>query len=303
MSRKFKYIHILTKDFLEKEYIDNKKSLKRIAKEIGCSHGTIFNYLKKYKIKLRNILESQQYKKQYESKVIRLSEKIGKEYLFNKYFKELKSLDEIREELHISKRMIRKLFYIYNIPIRIHKERIKISHNKKDFLIQASNRTSGNKNPMFGKLGKEAPNWKGGSIIITCFYCGENIQKEKCNIKEHNFCDQKCFHKWESIAFVEEGNPNYINGKSREPYPLLFNIQLKDKIRVRDNFVCQLCGVPELECNKRLAVHHIDYNKINCKENNLISLCIKCNSKVNKNRNHWKNIFEGKLLWKLSEIS
>ena len=48
-----KYHNILTKDFLIKEYIVNKKSTYQIAKEIGCSHSNILNYLKKYNIKTR----------------------------------------------------------------------------------------------------------------------------------------------------------------------------------------------------------------------------------------------------------
>lgn len=88
-----------------------------------------------------------------------------------------------------------------------------------------------------------------------------------------------------------EKNPRWNEGKSFEPYTHLFNQQLKDKIRVRDNFICQLCGIPELECNARLSIHHIDYDKVNCNENNLISLCNKCNSKVNSKREYWKVYF------------
>lgn len=91
-----------------------------------------------------------------------------------------------------------------------------------------------------------------------------------------------------------EKSPNWQNGISFEPYSTLFNQQLKDRIRVRDNFICQKCGVPELECDKRLAIHHIDYDKKNCEEDNLISLCNRCNCKVNGNRKHWKDFFQVK---------
>lgn len=85
------------------------------------------------------------------------------------------------------------------------------------------------------------------------------------------------------------------NGKSFEPYTSDFNQQLKDRIRVRDNFICQKCGVPELECDRRLDVHHIDYDKKNCNEDNLISLCCGCNSEVNANREYWTNCFQEKM--------
>ena len=87
-------------------------------------------------------------------------------------------------------------------------------------------------------------------------------------------------------------NPNWHGGLSFEPYSSDFNQQLKDRIRVRDNFICQKCGVPELECERRLAIHHIDYNKENCKEDNLLSLCNKCNTTVNFNREYWTNYFQ-----------
>jgi len=49
-----KYHNILTKGFLIKEYIINKKSTIKIAKYIDCGKTTIENYLIKYNIKRRN---------------------------------------------------------------------------------------------------------------------------------------------------------------------------------------------------------------------------------------------------------
>lgn len=48
---------VLTQNFLHKEYIDNKKSISQIAKDTFYSVGTIFNYLKKFKIKTRTYSE------------------------------------------------------------------------------------------------------------------------------------------------------------------------------------------------------------------------------------------------------
>jgi len=44
-----------------------------------------------------------------------------------------------------------------------------------------------------------------------------------------------------------------------------------------------------------LHVHHIDYNKQNCKESNLITTCKSCNIKANKNRDYWEKFFTKKL--------
>jgi len=91
-----------------------------------------------------------------------------------------------------------------------------------------------------------------------------------------------------------KNNPAYIDGESKRKYPREFTNDLKLKIFKRDNYTCQKCGI--YPCND-LTNHHIDYDKKNCKEDNLITLCRKCNSKVNTNRNHWKMYFS-KLLRK-----
>ena len=52
--RKHEYNNILTKQFLQKEYIQNKKSTIQIANMVKCNSSTVCNYLKKYLIKIRN---------------------------------------------------------------------------------------------------------------------------------------------------------------------------------------------------------------------------------------------------------
>ena len=54
-----KYKYILTKEFLEREYITNKQSATKIAKELECGTTTIYRYLKKYNILIRDRKESQ----------------------------------------------------------------------------------------------------------------------------------------------------------------------------------------------------------------------------------------------------
>ena len=43
--------------------------------------------------------------------------------------------------------------------------------------------------------------------------------------------------------------------------------------------------------NKKQSIHHIDYDKQSCKDNNLITLCSSCNSVVNYNRDYWYAYF------------
>lgn len=96
--------------------------------------------------------------------------------------------------------------------------------------------------------------------------------------------------------FTGEKNGRWLGGISFEPYGIDFNQNLKGAIRQRDNFTCQLCSIRQ---NGRLFnVHHIDYSKVNNKPDNLITLCDKCHSKVNSNRNYWQDYFRRFLLEK-----
>ena len=89
---------------------------------------------------------------------------------------------------------------------------------------------------------------------------------------------------------------NWQGGKSFEPYPIDWTETLRESIRQRDNYICQLCSKTQEEEIKtigcRLTIHHKDYNKKNCDPINLITLCKSCNSRVNGNRNYWIDYFQ-----------
>lgn len=86
-------------------------------------------------------------------------------------------------------------------------------------------------------------------------------------------------------------NWNWKGGKSFEEYTINFNKELKELIRQRDNYQCQLCGMLEIENIRKLHIHHINYDKKNCSPSNLISLCTSCHIKTNYNREYWINYF------------
>ena len=96
---------------------------------------------------------------------------------------------------------------------------------------------------------------------------------------------------------------NWKGGISKKLYPQHFNNELRLKIRTRDNFQCCLCGISEDESKIRykrvLTVNHIDFNKNNCSEENLNTLCCKCNSLVNFDRNKWTSYFNNQLQLKI----
>lgn len=84
-------------------------------------------------------------------------------------------------------------------------------------------------------------------------------------------------------------HPMWQGGMSYAPYSIEFNKKLKRYIFKRDSFCCQNCSSVILQQQKHLflSVHHIDYDKQNCTETNLISLCNICNSQANANRDYW----------------
>lgn len=99
-----------------------------------------------------------------------------------------------------------------------------------------------------------------------------------------------------SVLATGENSSQWQGGVSFEPYPPEFNEPLKRQIRERDNYTCQLCSKTKEEEDKKLAVHHIDYDKNNCNEKNLTTLCGSCNIKVNTNREEWTEYFQSIML-------
>ena len=87
-----------------------------------------------------------------------------------------------------------------------------------------------------------------------------------------------------SIARTGEKSGCWKGGISYEPYcEQWLDQDYKKSIKERDEYRCL-----NPECNKTckiLSIHHIDYNKKNCHPSNLITVCLSCNSKANKNRN------------------
>lgn len=87
-----------------------------------------------------------------------------------------------------------------------------------------------------------------------------------------------------SIARMGENNPAWKGGISCEPYCIQWtDKEYKDWLKYeRDGGKCN-----NPQCNgksHRLCLHHINYNKKDCRPINLITLCNSCNSIANKDR-------------------
>jgi hypothetical protein len=78
-------------------------------------------------------------------------------------------------------------------------------------------------------------------------------------------------------------------GYNRSKYPKEWTPKLKKAIKSRDGYICFICKDEERAIAHH--VHHIDYDKWNCDESNLITLCSRCHMKTNKNREYWLSYF------------
>lgn len=91
---------------------------------------------------------------------------------------------------------------------------------------------------------------------------------------------------------IGKKHPAFKENKAKTEYSKEWTSDLRNSIRIRDNFTCQHCGTHQKQLKSILSVHHIDYNKKNCQENNLISLCKKCHGRTNSLRTYWEPCFE-----------
>jgi len=178
----FKWGNILTKEFLIKEYIINKKSENDIKRQILCGGGTIGLYLRKYHIFLHSNKETQRIKEKNRNKKPENIKKLkylakGKKVCF--HCGKLKLISEFPKHydrrdglLHICKICFaneRKIFYNYPKEIYRHLAmRVKNKQVPKKILTR-----------------KKFLNWYNNQER-KCHYCNRTIEDVRKNSRETN---------------------------------------------------------------------------------------------------------------------
>lgn len=132
-STKLKYNTILTRKFLEKEYLVNKKSIFFLSKELKIDWNTIKNYIQLHKILLRSHKEQASISSP--GGKYKYANLLTKKFLTKEYLKEGKGILNLAKELKLDQGTIRRYLKKHNIKTKGIKEQLNINFPPKEFKI------------------------------------------------------------------------------------------------------------------------------------------------------------------------
>jgi hypothetical protein len=96
-------------------------------------------------------------------------------------------------------------------------------------------------------------------------------------------------------CLLGENNPAWRGGLSFEPYCPKFNNEFKERVRAFFGYRCQICGHLWQLGERKLAVHHVNFDKQTCCNDSIplfVPICTgKCHTKTNHNRPFWEDWF------------
>lgn len=120
-----------------------------------------------------------------------------------------------------------------------------------------------------------------GNIITVQGNYLQNGHTKSCGCLHREKSSQRTIKRNKEMHMFGKSNPNYMHGKYTK-----VTFDLKEKIRKRDNYICQECGKTQDECDRILDVHHIDGDNANNIEENMITLCRNCHTKLHNERGY-----------------
>lgn len=259
------------KNWLYKKYIKDKLTTVEIAKLCKCNASFVSVKLKEFGIATRQMGE-------YLSPNAKWNLLEDRNWLYKKYIEEKLSLKRIAELCNCKEKPVVRKLKEFNIKIRKKNSNEATNPYAKWNLLEDK-----------GWLYKKYKIKKHSSIEIASF-C-------KCS----DTCVLEYLKKFNIPIRDNKGKNSHFwkGGISFEPYCNKWTASLKEKIRNRNDRVCYICGKLEEDDNRKLSVHHVDYNKMQgCEDNiqgkkhkfNLVPLCTSCHSRTNHNRYYWFNL-------------
>lgn len=258
--------------WLKEQYLDKKLSTTQISSKCGCCTSTVSLWLRRFGIPRRPINITNALSKMNRNAFELLSDK---EWLYNEYIIKEKSVYQIADEISAGTTTIYRRLAEYGIEARELNNAFQIA----SFPKETRDKLNDTKwlYHQYVELGKstiqisECLNVSDATISFRLKRGGISIRSG------HPCCGEK--------------SPNWRGGKSFEPYCPKFNEAFKERIRLKFDRKCFICGTNEN--SRRLDVHHIDYNKnsiCNGKEWTFVPLCHHCHSKMLGSRWHWFNL-------------
>lgn len=258
-------------------YWEQDLNLNEIGKIYKCDPTTIHNILVRYGIKIKTYHEAR--------KKSDWSVNIPKEELERLYCIENWGIEKISEHFHCVGATVFRNMIIYGIPRR-----------PPSIAKHATQ-------PLSKELLEELY-WKEG---LTITQIAKKLGYHFVTIHEH-MVEYGINYRTKSERYSGERNPmfgrrgerapSWQGGVSFFPYCPEFNFALKEEIRDKFGRKCFLCPKTEEENGKRLAVHHVDGDKMqgcNGKKWFLVPLCSSCHSKTNHNQDYWNRLITDKL--------
>lgn len=129
----FRYEKLLNKNFLEKEYVQNKKSILELQKELNIDWNTIKSYLKINNIPLRSHKEQASFSSP--GGKFQYKKLITKKFLEKEYTKNKKSITILAQTIKVDQGTVRRYIKQYNIMTRSFKEQMSLSRPSREFKI------------------------------------------------------------------------------------------------------------------------------------------------------------------------
>jgi len=214
---------------------------------------------------------------------------IDKDVLYTKYVTEHKSMKTCGKELNCSPAFVLEYLRKYKIATKPvgktynvwGKGETKATNPKLAERGKKVSKAKKGKAPWNKGLTNADPRVKANSLALG------KVRKEIFKGENNPFYGKSHTKEWSKAQSIRKGGtglPGEFN-----PYGNEFTHELREYIRNRDNYTCQECGKHQKDNNKnkKLEVHHVDYDKNNNIEENLISLCKSCHTATLSNREYW----------------
>lgn len=168
------------------------------------------------------------------------------------------------------------------------------------------------------QTGRRNHQWKGGTVMRTCYGCQRRFAVKQCEIGRRSamwcsrdcaakaktgrrrsllvwkkceqcptmllltpgrarlkrFCSRQCQGLFHRVYLSGARNPRYVHGEGAEEHPADFR-KIRPTILRRDQRRCRVCT-----CREMLQLHHLDQDKSNNEQTNLIALCSPCHRRT-----------------------